>query len=257
VGIASLYRQIGALDEAVRVIDAVRAEAADAPGAALVAAQARADRAKDTDRDDAVTIALGLPTTADDKPAAIALAAEVLVALGDADRALAVVDAALKDRPDAIDLLLARAQVLHAGGDAAAGRALLADAVKARPGSAALRYALASFEDEIGDSAAAAADAEAIIEARADHVPALNLAGFALAKIGKHLDRAERYLTRARELSPGDPSILDSWGWLLYQLGRLDEAAAALTHASHIAPNQTEILEHLAKVQAVIALQPR
>jgi Flp pilus assembly protein TadD len=153
-------------------------------------------------------------------------------------------------RPDSVDLLAAQAALLHARGDTAGGRALLAAVVAKRPGSVAVRYALASYEDRTGDPAAAAADAEVIVKARPDHVAALNLAGYALARAGAHLDRAETYLAHARELAPGDPALLDSWGWLLFRSKRLDEAETALAHAAHLAPNQAEILWHLGEVRA-------
>jgi cytochrome c-type biogenesis protein CcmH/NrfG len=42
--------------------------------------------------------------------------------------------------------------------------------------------------------------------------------------------------------------VLDSWGWLLAQRGRLDEAQAALERADQIAPEEPEILLHLGEV---------
>jgi Flp pilus assembly protein TadD len=172
------------------------------------------------------------------------------VAQGQLDRAATIVADAQASRPDSIDLLAAQAEVLHARGDTAGGRAVLEQAVAKRAGSVALLYALAGYEDRTGNPAAAAAHAEVIVAARPDHVAALNLAGYALAKTGTHLDRAETYLLHARELAPGDPALLDSWGWFLYRSKRLDEAEAAIAHASRLAPNQAEILWHLGEVQA-------
>jgi Flp pilus assembly protein TadD len=40
--------------------------------------------------------------------------------------------------------------------------------------------------------------------------------------------------------------VLDSWGWLLLQLGKTDEAIRALDHAQRFAPREPEILLHLA-----------
>ena len=41
-------------------------------------------------------------------------------------------------------------------------------------------------------------------------------------RIAQRLDVATKYLTRARELSPGDPAVLDSYGWLLLKQKRTD-----------------------------------
>jgi Flp pilus assembly protein TadD len=64
------------------------------------------------------------------------------------------------------------------------------------------------------------------------------------------LPDAERYLAKARDLQPGDPSILDSWGWLRYQQGRPREAIRLLDRASRFAPREPEILVHLAAAWA-------
>lgn len=249
LGIADLYRQLGALDEAVRVADAARADHPASRAARVVAAHARADRATGADRADALALLAEVPIEDDNGPAARALAATILRADGDAAAALALIEEARRARPDSVDLLSAHAEALHAAGDTAGGRALLEAAVRRRRGSVALRYALASYEDLVGRSTEAAAIAEKIVARSADHVAALNLAGYALAKAGERLERAERHLRRARELAPGDPSILDSWGWLLYRRGQLAEAEAALAHALHLAPHVVEIRTHLEEVR--------
>lgn len=252
LGIAHLYRQLGALDEAIRIADAARAADATSPAARLAGAQARADRNLGTDRADALALVLEIPIGDDNAPAARALAAELLLAAGEPERAAEVIADARDKRPDSIDLLSADAELHHARHDTAGGRRLLEKAVEKRPGSIALRFALASYEDQVGELARAVKHAEAIVTARADHVGALNLAGYALAKSGTGLDRAEKYLTRARELSPGDPLILDSWGWLLYRQGHLPEAEQALAQAARLAPHQAEIRGHLDAVRAEI-----
>lgn len=252
LGIAHLYRQLGALDEAIRIADAERASDPESRSARLVAAQARADRNQGADHADAIALVLEIPIDDDNAPAARALAAELLVAGGDLERAAAVVAEARERRPDSIDLLSADAELRHARRDTTGGRSLLEKAVEKRPGSIALRYALAAYEDHVGELARAVKHAETIVATRADHVGALNLAGYALAKGGKDLDRAEKHLTRARELSPGDPSILDSWGWLLFRQGRLPEAEKVLAQAVHLAPHLAEIRGHLDEVRARI-----
>jgi Flp pilus assembly protein TadD len=83
-----------------------------------------------------------------------------------------------------------------------------------------------------------------------DHIGALNLAGYILADHKQRLADAARYLAHARDLQPGDPSILDSWGWLLYQQGRARDAVRALDRAARFAPREPEILVHLATAWA-------
>jgi Flp pilus assembly protein TadD len=83
-----------------------------------------------------------------------------------------------------------------------------------------------------------------LVRARPDDVAVLNLTGYALVEARTRLPDAERYLRHARELAPGDPAILDSWGWLLLAEGKPAEALAALEHAVRFAPLETDIVSH-------------
>ena len=87
---------------------------------------------------------------------------------------------------------------------------------------------------------------EPLARAKPDFVGALNLAGYLLADRNQRLGDAERYLKRARELAPGDPAILDSWGWYLLRRDRRRDAIRALDLAARISPREPEILLHLA-----------
>jgi tetratricopeptide (TPR) repeat protein len=114
----------------------------------------------------------------------------------------------------------------------------------------AATMARARLADRLGDTAGALALLEPLIRARPDLVAALNLAGYLLADSNQRLADAERYLHRARELVPGDPAILDSWGWLLLRRGKARDAVRALDRAARFAPLEPEILVHLAAAWA-------
>ncbi|MBV8762529.1 MAG: tetratricopeptide repeat protein [Deltaproteobacteria bacterium] len=96
------------------------------------------------------------------------------------------------------------------------------------------------------DKQAALALIEPVVRAHPDNVIALNLIGYLLADTKQRLRDADVYLRRARKLSPGDPAVLDSLGWLLYQQGDTKAAAQVLAHAQRFAPLEPEILVHLA-----------
>src|SRR5690606_16059187 len=80
-----------------------------------------------------------------------------------------------------------------------------------------------------------------------DNVAALNALGYTLA------DRTERYgealelIDRARVAEPGNAAIIDSYGWVLYRLGRLDEALVELRRA-YTLQKDAEIAAHIAEV---------
>lgn len=112
--------------------------------------------------------------------------------------------------------------------------------------SASATFARARVADRAGDTANAITICESLLAVKPDLGPALNLAGYLLADSGQRLDVARKYLERARELSPGDPAILDSYGWLLLKLKRTREAVRVLDKAARFAPLEAEIQVHLA-----------
>ena len=65
--------------------------------------------------------------------------------------------------------------------------------------------------------------------------------------------RTERYeealslIQRAIEITPDDPAIIDSLGWVQYKLGRLDEALNNLQMAYAAFPD-AEVAAHLGEV---------
>jgi tetratricopeptide (TPR) repeat protein len=114
----------------------------------------------------------------------------------------------------------------------------------------AAQIAQARLADRVGDAAGALAILEPLIRAQPELVGALNLAGYLLVERGDRLAEAERYLRRARELAPGDPAVLDSWGWLLLRRGASRDAVRVLARAARFSPLEPEILAHLAAAWA-------
>jgi len=64
-----------------------------------------------------------------------------------------------------------------------------------------------------------------------DDVEAMNALGYTLADSNQDLDEATRLLAKALKAKPQEPAIIDSWGWLQYRLGHLDEAEKNLQRA--------------------------
>lgn len=90
-------------------------------------------------------------------------------------------------------------------------------------------------------------DLKAIIEQDADNATALNALGYTLADRTDRYEEALGYIQRAYELSPDDFYILDSMGWVMYRLGRMDEAVDFLRKALELR-NDPEIAAHLGEV---------
>ena len=175
------------------------------------------------------------------------LAAETAIYRGDPQAAIDLIAPARRAKPNDLDLALTAATALvdlHRLDEAAAAlTGIKADAM-------VLALAHARLADHRRDSVAALALLEPVIRAHPDNVAALNLAGYLLADRQERLDDAERYLRHARDLQAGDPSVLDSWGWLRFKRGDTRGAIRALEQASRYAPAEPEILLHLASAWA-------
>ncbi len=114
-----------------------------------------------------------------------------------------------------------------------------------------LLYSRAMLAEKMGLLDILETDLKAIIAEDADNATALNALGYTLADRTERIDEAYGYITRAYELSSSDFYILDSMGWVLYRLGRLDEAIDFLQRALELR-NDPEIAAHLGEVLWVL-----
>lgn len=73
----------------------------------------------------------------------------------------------------------------------------------------------------------------------------LNYLGYSWVDRGENLDRALGMIETAVRANPGDGYIVDSLGWALYKLGRLEEAVLVLEQAARLKPSDPEINDHL------------
>jgi Flp pilus assembly protein TadD len=86
-----------------------------------------------------------------------------------------------------------------------------------------------------------------LIEMRPDHAHAYNALGYTLADRTDRFEEAYQLIDKALKLAPEDPFIQDSMGWVLYRLGRLQEARSYLEKAYKRRPDP-EIAAHLGEV---------
>jgi len=83
-----------------------------------------------------------------------------------------------------------------------------------------------------------------ILVLQPDNSQALNALGYSLADRNLRLDEALTMVRQAHELSPADPFIVDSLGWVEYRMGHYDAATTLLTQA-YSSRKDTEIAAHL------------
>ena len=90
-----------------------------------------------------------------------------------------------------------------------------------------------------------------LIQLRPDHAHAYNALGYSLAERNQRLAEAEQLIFKALQLSPDDPFIIDSMGWVLYRKGDPAGALSHLQRAHSIRPDP-EIAAHLGEVLWVL-----
>ncbi len=144
-------------------------------------------------------------------------------------------------------LVSAEAQLLREAGRHADAFEVIDQALQANPDNADLLYDHAMAAERIDRIDQTERSLRRLIELRPDNAHAYNALGYTFADRNLRLDEAKALIDKALQLAPDDPHIIDSLGWVLYRLGRLDEALAQLQRAWEIRP-EAEIGVHLGEV---------
>jgi tetratricopeptide (TPR) repeat protein len=146
-----------------------------------------------------------------------------------------------------LDTWLIEAEMLRSNGRPAEAVTLLTEPLADNPGSTDLLYARALSAASADNVDLAEQDLRRIIQMEGDNAMALNALGYTLTDQTDRHQEAYRLIQRALELDPEDPATLDSMGWVLYRLGRGEEAVEYLRRAIEGDENP-EIMAHLIEV---------
>ncbi len=110
-----------------------------------------------------------------------------------------------------------------------------------------LLYARAMLAEKMGRLDQLERDLRSILSREPNHAQALNALGYTLADRTDRYEEALELISKALELKPDDYYILDSMGWVLYRLGRHQEALQYLRRAAE-ASDDSEVAAHLGEV---------
>lgn len=145
------------------------------------------------------------------------------------------------------DAYLLEAELRQRAGDDAGELDALGRGLAAYPDENALLYARALAWERRDDIRRAEADLRKILVTEPENVAALNALGYTLADRTQRYQEALQLIDRARVAEPDNPAIIDSHGWVLYRLGRNEEALVQLRRAYALA-RDAEIAVHLGEV---------
>ena len=174
--------------------------------------------------------------------------ADILISNGktaDAQSRLAV---QRDSQPDyGIQLYLIEAETLSANNQGDKAWNVLQQALKQYPDDLNLLYTRAMLAEKRNDLAQMEKDLRLIIQRDPDNAMALNALGYTLSDRTTRYDEAKLLIEQAHQINPEDPAVLDSLGWVNFRLGNLDEAERLLRQALERFPDQ-EVAAHLGEV---------
>ena len=174
--------------------------------------------------------------------------ADILMSNGRTDEAEKRLAAARDAEPDyAIQLYLIQAETLSANNQGERAWKVLQQALLQFPDDLNLLYTRAMQAEKRNDLAQMEKDLRLIIKRDPDNAMALNALGYTLSDRTTRYDEAKALIEQAHKLNPEDPAVLDSLGWVNYRLGNLDEAERLLRQALERFPDQ-EVAAHLGEV---------
>ncbi len=151
-------------------------------------------------------------------------------------------------QPDyAIQLYLIEAEAWSKQQDTERAWQLVQHALEQFPEDLNLLYTRAMLAEKRNDLALLEQDLRFILEREPDNAMALNALGYTLADRTTRYAEAKELIEQAHQLNPDDPAILDSLGWVNYRLGNLDEAERLLRQALEKFPDH-EVAAHLGEV---------
>jgi tetratricopeptide (TPR) repeat protein len=91
----------------------------------------------------------------------------------------------------------------------------------------------------------AEADFRKALELRPNQPQVLNYLGYSYVEMGENLEEALDLIERAVAAEPNSGYIVDSLGWVYYQLGRYPEAVRELERATELLPTDPILTDHL------------
>ncbi len=170
---------------------------------------------------------------------------QILVEAGQLDQSRAWFAAQRQSLPTRSEQLYnLEADILRSADQLEAAGSVLTSGLEAFPDSSLLRYARAMLGEQLGDLALLESDLRALLARDPNNATALNALGYTLADRTDRTDEAYDLISRALELDPQEPAILDSMGWVLFRMGEYEKAIDYLQRAYTAFPDP-EVASHL------------
>lgn len=156
------------------------------------------------------------------------------------------------DQSESLYLLHSQALIKH--NHLAEGEKVLNEALQSMASNSKLLYARAMLYLQRNQKAEAERDLRSILQLEPNSIVALNSLGYMLTDDSQRHREAEELLTKAHNLKPDDPVIIDSLGWLHYRQGNYVAAIRELRQA-YTSYQEPAVAAHLGEALWVTGAQ--
>jgi tetratricopeptide (TPR) repeat protein len=151
------------------------------------------------------------------------------------------------DPKQQVQVIAAEAQILREANQTTEAMKVLQSGITQFPENTDLLYDYAMDAEKNNQLDICETSLRKIIALAPENQQAYNALGYTFAERNVHLDEALRLIETALKLSPDDPFIIDSMGWVQFRLGKLKEAEDYLRRA-YAMRQDPEIAVHLGEV---------
>ena len=170
----------------------------------------------------------------------------------DLEGALEVIDEFAKDSPKhAVDMIIAKAQLYASMEEYERSLEFYNRAIEFRPDEEGIALSRAELLLRLGRLDDAIAAYSTAVKRWPKSALSMNALGYTLADRTERFAEAEVLIAKALQLDPDNPAIIDSHGWVLFKLGRYEEALVELQRA-YDAFDDHEVAAHLIEVLVVL-----
>jgi tetratricopeptide (TPR) repeat protein len=152
-----------------------------------------------------------------------------------------------RNEEDGIQMVQVEAQLLREAKAWNETYDTLTKALAKYPDSFELRYDRAMAAERVDRLEVMESDLRRVIKMKPDYAHAYNALGYTLADRTDRFAEAKELIEKAYKLSPDDPFILDSLGWVNFRMGRMQDAIKHLQTAYSQRPDP-EIAAHYGEV---------
>jgi tetratricopeptide (TPR) repeat protein len=146
-----------------------------------------------------------------------------------------------------VQVTVAEAQILRDANQLQQAMTVLETGLKLFPNNTDLLYDYAMMAEKLNKLTLMETVLRKMIKLAPKNQQAYNALGYSLAERNLRLPEAYTLIEKALQLTPEDPFIIDSMGWVQFRLGKLKEAEELLRRAYTLRPD-TEIGVHLGEV---------